>query len=372
MEKSEQKQSGLWAFVKRHSKRYFIDALGAMALGLFASLIIGLIMTQIIDLAWPQIKGAVTAERFAECIALLTKGQAGGLEFLEAFKYLVSAASPVVGAAIGAAVAWGLKAKPLVIFSSTVTGAFGYMLGGPVGCYIAALAGAEFGRLVAGKTKVDIILAPIVTITVGCTAGWIVGPAVSTFMTWLGQLIMMATELQPFFMGIAVSVLVGMMLTLPISSAALCIMLGLGGLAAGAATVGCCAQMVGFAVASFRENRWGGLLAQGLGTSMLQIPNIVRHPQIWIPPTLAAAALGPVSTLVFRMENIPIGAGMGTAGLVGQFGTFAAMSDIYGFMPLLLIVAVLHFILPAALTLLFSELMRKKRWIKPGDMLLPS
>lgn len=372
MEKSEQKERGAWGMIKRHSKRYFIDALGAMALGLFSSLIIGLIMSQIIGLIWPEISGAVSVERFAECVSLLTKGQAQGLEFLEVFKYLIGASSPVVGAAIGVAVAWGLKAKPLVIFSSAVTGAFGYMLGGPVGCYIAAIVGAEFGRLVAGKTKVDIIISPIVTITAGCAIGWLVGPAVSTFMAWLGQLIMLATELQPFFMGIAVAVIVGMVLTLPISSAALCIMLGLGGLAGGAATVGCCAQMVGFAVASFRENRWGGLFAQGLGTSMLQVPNIVRHPQIWIPPTLAAAILGPVATLVFRMENVPVGAGMGTSGLVGQVGTFTAMAGTYDFGTLLLIVAALHFILPAALTLVFSELMRKKGWIKKGDMLLPS
>jgi len=246
------------------------------------------------------------------------------------------------------------------------------MVGGPVGCYIAALVGAEFGRLVAGRTKVDIILTPIVTIFTGCLTGWLVGPAMSAMMTSLGQLIMQATELQPFFMGIAVAVLMGMILTAPISSAALCIMLNLSGLAAGAATVGCCAQMVGFAVASFRENKWGGLIAQGLGTSMLQVPNIVRHPQIWIPPTLASAILGPISTLVFGMTNIPLGAGMGTSGLVGQVGTFTSMASVYGFWPLLLIVVGLQFVAPAGLTLLFSELMRKKGWIKPGDMLLPS
>jgi len=246
------------------------------------------------------------------------------------------------------------------------------MLGGPVGCYIAALVAAEFAKLVAGRTKIDIILTPIVTIFTGCIAVWLVGPAVSALMTSLGQLIMRATELQPFFMGIVVSVLMGMILTAPISSAALAIMLDLSGLAAGAATVGCCAQMVGFAVASFRENRWGGLIAQGLGTSMLQVPNIVRRPQIWIPPTLASAILGPVSTLVFRMTNIPLGAGMGTSGLVGQVGTFTAMAGVYDFWTLLAIVIGLHFVAPALLTLLFSEFMRKKGWIKPGDMLLPS
>lgn len=362
---------GVWGVVKKHSKRYFIDALGAMALGLFSSLIIGLILTQIINLIWPEIGGGVTLERFGQAVAAITGGTAQGLEPIEVFKYLIGASSPVVGAAIGVAVAWGLKAKPLAQFSSAVTGAFGYMLGGPVGCYVAALAGAECARLVAGKTKIDIILTPVMTIVTGCVVGWLVGPAVSVFMTSLGQLIMLATELQPFFMGIAVSVIVGLVLTAPISSAALCIMLGLSGLAAGAATVGCCAQMVGFAVASFRENRWGGLLAQGLGTSMLQVPNIVRHPLIWIPPTLASAILGPVSTLVFGMTNIPMGAGMGTSGLVGQVGTVTAMAGTYDFGTLLLIMAGLHVVLPAALTLLFSEFMRKKGWIKPGDMLLP-
>lgn len=368
----KQAKSGAWEFIKKHSKRYFIDALGAMALGLFASLIIGLIMTQVINLIWPDIAARVSLERFAEAVKLLTTGQAQGLEFLEVFKYLIGASSPVVGAAIGVAIAWGLRTKPLVMFSSAITGAFGYILGGPVGCYIAALVGAEFGRAVAGRTKIDIIVTPIVTITTGCVVGWLVGPAVSAFMTSLGQLIMLATELQPFLMGIVIAVLMGMILTLPISSAALCIMLGLGGLAAGAATVGCSAQMVGFAVASFRENKWGGLFAQGLGTSMLQVPNIVRRPQIWIPPILASAILGPMATTIFGMTNVPLGAGMGTSGLVGQVGTFTAMAGTYDFWPLMGIVVGLHFILPAALTLLFSELMRKKGWIKQGDMLLPS
>ncbi len=364
-------ESKAWIFIKKHSKRYFIDALGAMALGLFSSLIIGLILTQIIGLIWPEVSGTVTLARFGEAAAALTSGQAQGLEAIEVFKYLIGASSPVVGTAIGVAVAWGLKTKPLVVFSSAITGAFGYILGGPVGCYVAALVGAEFGRQVAGKTKLDIIVTPVVTILTGCAAGWLVGPAISAFMTSLGQLIMLATELQPFFMGIAVAVIMGMILTAPISSAALCIMLQLGGLAAGAATVGCCAQMVGFAIASFRENRWGGLLAQGLGTSMLQVPNIVRHPQIWIPPTLASAILGPIATLVFGMTNIPLGAGMGTSGLVGQVGTFTAMTGIYDFWTLLFIVVGLHFIAPALLTLLFSEIMRNRGWIKPGDMLLP-
>ena len=191
-------------------------------------------------------------------------------------------------------------------------------------------------------------------------------------MTSLGQLIHAGDRTAAVLHGIVVSVVMGMVLTAPISSAALAIMLGLSGLAAGAATVGCCAQMVGFAVASFRENRWGGLIAQGLGTSMLQVPNIVRHPQIWIPPTLASAILGPVSTLVFGMTNIPLGAGMGTSGLVGQVGTFTDMAGVYDVWTLLAIVVGLHFIAPALLTLLFSEFMRKKGWIKPGDMLLPS
>jgi uncharacterized membrane protein len=315
-----------------------------MALGLFASLIIGLILFQL--------------SKFP------------GLAFIKEFADIISAKSPVVGAAIGVAVAWGLKVTPLTMFSSAASGAFGYTLGGPVGCFVAAVIGAELGNLVSGKTKIDIVLVPIVTIITGCAAGKFVGPGIAKFMTDLGALINYTTTLHPIPMGITVAVLMGLALTAPISSAAIAISLNISGLAAGAAAVGCCAQMIGFAFSSYRENKIGGLLSQGLGTSMLQVPNILRHPQVWIPPTLAGAILGPLSTTIFKMTNNSIGAGMGTSGLVGQFGTWAVMS---GTQPGGLIIAkilFLHFFAPAALSLIFSELMRKQGWIKSGYMKL--
>ena len=327
--------------IKKYAKRYFVDAMSAMALGLFSSLIIGLILSQLAQIPY--------------------------LEFLKTISDTVSASSPVVGGAIGAAIAWGLKAKPLVIFSSVVTGAVGYSLGGPVGAYVAALVGEEIGSLVAGKTKVDIVVSPIVTIVTGGVAGMFVGPPIQSFMNGLGTLINTATTLSPVPMGILVSVLVGLALTAPISSAALCIMLGLDGLAAGAAVVGCSAQMIGFAVTSFKDNGWGGLISQGIGTSMLQFGNIMKKPAIWLAPTLAGAVLGPISTAVFGMTNTPSGAGMGTSGLVGQFGAFAAMSGTDPWYTLLL-VALMHFIFPAILSLGFDFIFRKLGWVKDGDM----
>lgn len=331
------------SFLKRKNieisiKRYGIDALGAMALGLFASLIVGLILK-------------VLGEKLG-IAPLVDYGKQ---------------AMAMMGPAIGVAVAFGLKSPPLVLFASTISGAAGAKLGGPAGAFIAAVIGAEFGKLVSKETKVDIIVTPAVTIILGVLAGTIVGQPIATFMEWIGIVIMRATELAPIPMGILVSTLMGMILTLPISSAAIGIMLKLGGLAAGAATVGCSTQMVGFAVASYRENGWGGLISQGLGTSMLQIPNIVKNPRIWIPPTLASAILGPLATTILPMENIPIGSGMGTAGLVGQFGVIEAMG-LSG--SVIFKIVLLHFILPAIVTLIISEFMRKKNWIKFGDMKL--
>ncbi len=340
---TNQVQAEKVSFLKRKNiefsiKRYGIEALGAMALGLFASLIVGLILKVL--------------------------GEKIGIPFLVDYGLQAMAMS---GPAIGVAVAFGLKAPPLVMFASTITGMAGYKLGGPAGCFVAAVVGAEFGKVVSKETKVDIIVTPVVTIITGVATGMFVGPGIDKAMTWLGILIMKATELQPIPMGILVSVLMGMILTLPVSSAAVALMLKLGGLAAGAATVGCSAQMIGFAVASYRENGWGGLVSQGLGTSMLQVPNIVKNPRIWIPPTLAGAITGPLSTTIMRMENIPIGAGMGTSGLVGQFGTIDAMGLSSA---VLFKIAILHFVLPIILTLVISEIMRKKGWIKPGDMKL--
>lgn len=329
-------------------KNYLIKTLNAMAVGLFSSLIIGLILKQLGDLSGSQM--------------LITFGRTA--QFL-------------MGPAIGAAVAQSLGAGPLVIVASLVTGAAGagsiqitetgavIGIGEPVGAFVSSLIGAEIGRRIQGKTGLDIVLVPALTIISGALAGVLIAPFVSLMMKSIGMLLNRATELQPIPMGIILSVLMGIILTLPISSAALSIALGLEGLAAGAALVGCCCQMVGFAVISYRENKIGGLIAQGIGTSMIQIPNIIRNPRIWIPPILASAVLGPISTTVFRMESSSIGAGMGTSGLVGQFATFSVMGR-ESLVPMFL----LHFILPALISMIAAEFMRKKGYICPGDMKL--
>lgn len=332
------------SFVRQVFKRYFIDAMSYMALGLFSSLIIGLILSQLAEISF--------------------------LSFIKPFSDMVSASSPVVGAAIGVAIAHGLKAKPLVVFASAVTGAIGYKLGGPLGAYLAAVIGAESASLIAGKTPVDIVLVPAVTIITGGVAATLAGPAISSLMNGLGEVINRSTELHPLPMGIMVAVIMGLALTAPISSAAISISLGLEGLAAGAACVGCCAQMVGFAVQSYPDNGVGGLLSQGLGTSMLQFGNIMRKPVIWLPPTIASALLGPFSTLIARMPNNAVGGGMGTSGLVGQFAAWASMKDSYPPVNAVLVILLMHFVLPAALTWLVSRLFRRLNWIKPGDMKL--
>ena len=314
-----------------------------MAMGLFASLLVGTILKSV-------------GGKFH--IAYLTE-------------QVAPMAMSMTGSAIGVAIAMALKAPPLVMFAATITGASGNAAGGPVGALIATVVGVELGKLVSKETKIDIILTPTLTIISGMLAGGVVGPSIAKVMWAFGELVMRATELQPFYMGIIVSVVVGVVLTLPISSAALCMMLGLSGLAAGAATVGCCCQMVGFAVMSFKENGFGGLAAQGLGTSMLQMGNIIRNWKIWIPPTLASAVLGPVATIIFKMENSPIGSGMGTCGLVGQIATVGTMEEIgRGGTNLYLTILLLHIILPAILTLFFAHIMRKKNLIKDGDLKL--
>lgn len=242
--------------------------------------------------------------------------------------------------------------------------------GEPLGAFIAAYVGIYFGHMVSGKTKVDILVTPLVSIGSGALVGLVLGPPISKFMAWLGSVINWGTEQQPFLMGIIVSVLMGMILTLPISSAALGIILNLSGLAAGAATVGCCCNMVGFAVASYRENKVGGLLAQGIGTSMLQVPNIVRKPVIWLPAILSSAILGPVGTMILHMTSNATGSGMGTAGLVGQIMTWQTMIQTESAAVVLTKILVIQIILPALVTLGISEFMRKKEWIKFGDMKL--
>lgn len=326
------------------TRGYLIKVSNGMALGLFSSLIIGLI--------------------FRQC------GQLLSIPLLVLFG---KAAQLLMGPAIGAGVAFAVGAPPMGVFSSLIAGAIGAgtfsgpeaVVGEPVGALLAAWAGAEVSRRIAGKTTLDIILVPAATIAVGGGAGIAAGPAMAAMMYWLGGVINAATAMHPIPMGIILSVVTGMVLTLPISSAALSISLGLSGLAAGASTVGCCCQMIGFAVASYRDNGPGGLIAQGLGTSMLQVPNIIANPWIWVPPTAASALMGPLSTVVFRMENNSIGAGMGTSGLVGQLATLETMGR--ASWPSVLL---LHFLLPAALTLLFVLILRRAGLIRPGDMRL--
>lgn len=311
-----------------------------MAFGLFASLLVGTILNSI-------------GKAFG--IALLT----------DRIWPLVGQAT---GAAIAVSIAAALKAPNLVLFASTIVGIGAYELGGPVGVYVATIFAVEFGKLVSKRTKLDIIITPAVTILIGIIIGDFIGPGVAAFMTGLGNVIMSATELQPFLMGIVVAVLVGLALTLPISSAAICMMLGLSGLAGGAATVGCCAQMIGFAVISYKDNGLEGLLAQGLGTSMFQVPNIIKNRWIWLPPTLAGAIIGPIATVGFKMANDPLGSGMGTSGLVGQIQTLNTMAADRSTGSILLAILLLHFILPAAISYAIYKIMYKKGLIKDGDM----
>ena len=343
--------------MKKILNHIFIDGLSGMALGLFSTLIIGTII-----------------------------GQIGTLLGNDIGTYLISIANvakTVTGAGIGVGVAAKFKQGPLVTVSAAVAGMIGAFpalgmesfalgkAGEPLGAFVAALIGIECGRLVAGRTKIDIILTPLVSICTGAAAGFIVGPPISSFMKWLGNLVNINVEASPILGGIAVSVLMGMILTLPISSAALGVSMGLTGLAAGAATIGCCCQMVGFAVASYRENKFGGFIAQGIGTSMLQVPNILRRPLIWLPPIISSAILGPIASAVLHMVSTPIGSGMGSAGFVGQIAAYGAMLETGMSSKVALIqILLMHFILPAVVTLIFSEGMRKAGWIKDGDMKL--
>ena len=344
------------AFLKRKNivisaKRYGIDALSAMAQGLFCSLLIGTIIK--------------------------TAGQQFGVELLVTVGQF---ASDMSGAAMAIAIGYALQAPPLVLFSLAAVGYAANMsggAGGPLAVLFIAIIAAEIGKMVSKETKIDILVTPLVTIVVGCLLSVWIAPAVGRAASYVGNLIMWATELQPFWMGILVSVVVGIALTLPISSAAICASLGLVGLAGGAAVAGCCANMIGFAVMSFRENRWGGLVSQGLGTSMLQMGNIVKNPKIWIPAIVTSAITGPLSTCVFKMQmNGPaVSSGMGTCGLVGQIGVYAGwVNDIaagtkaaitaFDWIGLILIC----FILPAVLCWALGLLCRRIGWIKEGDL----
>ena len=359
----------LKAFLKRKDieislKRYGIDALGAMAQGLFCSLLIGTIIN--------------------------TLGTQLGLKFLTepvatvgTVTYTVGGiASAMSGPAMAVAIGYALKCPPLVLFSMISVGFAANALGGaggPLAVLFIAILSAECGKAVSKETKVDILVTPLVTIGIGVFLSWLIAPPIGKAAMWVGNLIMWATELQPFLMGILVSVLVGMALTLPISSAAICAALGLTGLAGGAAVAGCSAQMIGFAVISFKENRWGGLVSQGLGTSMLQMGNIVKNPKIWIAPTLASAVTGPLATCLFKlkMNGAPVSSGMGTCGLVGQIGVYTGwvndvaagtQAAITGFDWLGLVL--ISFILPAVLCPLINMGCRKLGWVKDGDLKL--
>ena len=363
----------LRAFLKRKdivfsAKRYFIDAMGAMAQGLFCTLLVGTILNTI---------GQQFHIGFLNAV-IVTIGKGDG-----AVNYTIGGlCSAMVGPGMAVAIARALNAPPLVLFSLIPVGfATNYMgdAGGPLAVLFVAIVAAELGKAVSKETKIDILVTPIVTVLVGVGFAALIAAPVGTAASAVGQAIMWATELQPFFMGIIVSVVIGVALTLPISSAAICAAMGLTGLAGGAAVAGCCAQMVGFAVMSFRENRWGGLAAQGLGTSMLQMGNIVRNPRIWIPPTLAAAITGPVATCLFRLEmnGAPVSSGMGTCGLVGQIGVYTgwvndvasgAKAAVTGMDWLGLVL--ISFVLPAVLTWLIAIPLRKWGWIKDGDLKL--
>lgn len=338
------------------AKAYFVDAMSAMALGLFASLLMGTI--------------------FGTVAKYIPDGNA-----IKDYFNLLSGAGGACGAMIGVAIAHSLKAPMLVMLSAGVVGMFGngYGIGimvdgvmktvtaGPAGAFIAVLFAVEIGKLVSKATKVDILVTPAVTLGVGGLVAMLLCPGVSWCMYWLGSFINYATTVVPFVMGIIIAVVVGIVLTLPISSAALCAMIGISGLAGGAAAVGCCAQMVGFAVISFRENKWGGVVAQGLGTSMLQMGNIIKKPIIWLAPTLASAVTGPLSTCLFKLECSGVSAGMGTCGLVGPIGIFGDM----GFNATSIVgVLALCIVAPAVLSLVFNEIMRKLGWVKTGDMQL--
>lgn len=346
--KKEPKYADLSDFFKKKDiefslQRYLIDALKYMALGLFGTLLMGSILNQ---------------------IGILT-----GWTFLT--QTLWPAAQQMTGPAVAVAVAFALNAPPLVLFSITVAGFIGNTLGGPAGAFIAALIGTEFGKMVSGETQVDILLTPFVTMMIGSIAAVFAGAPIGSFMTALGSVVMWATAQQPVLMGAVIAVVVGMVLTLPVSSAALCIMLNLHGLAAGAAVVGCCCQMVGFAVQSYKANGIGGLAAQGLGTSMLQVPNIIRNWKIWIPPTLASALLGPLATTVMPLQCTAVAAGMGTCGLVGPIGTMMAMREAGTALSVCLTrIGLLEILLPALVTLVIAWICERAGLFTQADMKL--
>ena len=369
----KQFMSKFLAFFKRKNvtfslQRYGIDALGAMAQGLFCTLLVGTILNTL---------GQQLHIGFLnEIIVTLKSGD-------QQIGYTVGGlASALVGPGIAVAIGFALQTPPLVLFSLIVVGFAANAMGGaggPLAVYVIAIVAAETGKLVSKETKVDILVTPIVTILVGVAVAKLIAAPIGAAASAVGDFVKWATVLQPFWMGILVSAVIGIALTLPISSAAICAALGLTGLAGGAAVAGCCAQMVGFAVMSFRENRWGGLVAQGVGTSMLQMPNIVKNPRIWIPPTLASMITGPLATCVFQLEmnGSAVSSGMGTCGFVGQIGVYTGwVADVASGAKAAITpmdwagLVLICFVLPAILSWIFCEILRKIGWIRENDLRL--
>ena len=369
----EKEKVGFWAKTKKILSYIFVDGMSGMALGLFATLIIGTIIENV---------GKLIGGSFGTYIIII--GQV---------------AKFMMGAGIGLGMGYKLKKAPLVSISAGVVGllasfaatalkqgaikflfwngavssatpTYTTSVGEPLCAFIAAFVALEVGALVSGKTKIDIIVTPLVGILSGAVVALLLGLPLSEFIAFLSRIIEKAGQQQPLLMGILVAVLMGVFLTLPISSAAIGVMLQLNGTVAGAAVVGCCCHMVGYAVMSFRENKWGGLVAQGIGTSMLQMPNLVKKPILWLPPVIASAILGPIASVVLGMTSTPVGSGMGTAGLVGVIETFTAMSATQHWAIVLLQIVGIDIIAPAVICLLISEFMRKKGWIKFGDLKL--
>ena len=357
------------AFLKRKDitfsfQRYGIDALGAMAQGLFCTLLVGTILNTI--------------------------GRQFGIGFLNSTVVTIGTAtytigglaSAMVGPGIAIAIGNALRCPPMVLFSLIPVGFAANAMGGaggPLAVYFVAVIAAEIGKIVSKETKIDILVTPCVTVLAGIGLASVIAAPIGKAASAVGEAVMWATELQPFFMGILVSAIIGIALTLPISSAAICAAFGLVGLAGGAAVAGCCAQMIGFAVMSFKENRWGGLVAQGVGTSMLQMPNIVKNPRIWIPPTLASMITGPLATCVFRLEmnGAPVSSGMGTCGFVGQIGVYTGwVNDVASGAKAAITamdwvgLVLICFVLPAILSLVFCNILRKWGWIKENDLKL--
>lgn len=380
-------------------KRYAIDAMGAMALGLFASLLIGTIIKTLAEnVGTTGLMAALSSVTDTGELAAKVAELSTWNHFCWILWQIGNYATMVTGVAMAAAIGYALDAPPLVLFSLCAVGQATNTLGGsggPLAVLFVAIIACEVGKLVSKETKIDILVTPAVTIIVGVGCAMVLAPIFKTICDSLGTFIGWATNLQPFFMGIIISVVVGVVLTLPISSAAICAAVGISGgavlagvldgsismdvwnglaLAGGAATVGCCCNMLGFAVISYPDNGVGGLVAQGLGTSMLQVPNLMRKPILWIPPVLTSAILGPVSTCIFQLRNngAAISSGMGTAGLVGPIGIITGWSNMpegyavgaFDWLGMILVC----FVLPVLLSWAIGKFMRKKGWIKEGDL----